>query len=83
MMEQIPDRVRGTLCALRPGEKGTVRAITAAGEMRRRLQDIGLICGTPVECVGHSPLGDPRAYRIRGAVIALRACDAAGIRISQ
>ena len=82
MMEHIPGGERNTLNALRPGEKGTVRAITATGEMRRRLQDIGLICGTPVECVGHSPLGDPRAYRIRGAVIALRACDAADVCIS-
>ena len=35
-------------------------------------QDMGLIEGTSVECVGKSPLGDPAAYLVRGAVIALR-----------
>lgn len=65
-----------TLSALRPGQSGVVRKLTAVGAMRRRLQDLGLICGTRVECVGISPLGDPAAFRIRGAVIALRRSDA-------
>lgn len=68
--------------ALSPGQRGTVRDIRHTGEMRRRLQDIGLIRGTPVECVGRSPLGDPAAYRIRGAVIALRDRDTALIGIT-
>lgn len=64
---------------LSPGERGTVKDIRLTGSMRRRLQDIGLISGTPVECVSKSPLGDPSAYLIRGAVIALRASDCSGI----
>ena len=44
--------------------------------MRRRVQDIGLICGTKVECVQKSPSGDPKAYLIRGALIAIRNSDA-------
>lgn len=67
------------MCALKPGETGTVRAVTLTGSMRRRLQDIGLIPGTPIRCIGVSPMGDPSAYRIRGAVIALRADDCRGI----
>ena len=43
------------------------------------LQDIGLVHGTVVKCLGASPLGDPSAYLIRGAVIALRSQDAAGV----
>ena len=35
-----------------------------------------LVVGTVVECVGKSPCGDPAAYRIRGAVIAIRSEDA-------
>ncbi len=70
------------LSSLLPGERGTVAALTAEGEMRRRLQDIGLVAGTQVACVGVSPLGDPAAYRIRGAVIALRRDDAAGVRLA-
>ena len=44
--------------------------------MRRRLRDIGLIEGTKVKCVLKSPAGDPTAYQIRGALIALRSEDA-------
>ncbi|MBQ2698147.1 MAG: ferrous iron transport protein A [Clostridia bacterium] len=69
------------LCDLAPGESGVVAAVTAGGGMGRRLCDLGLIPGTAVSCVGRSPCGDPSAYRIRGAVIAIRACDARCISI--
>lgn len=69
------------LSSLQCGQSAVVRAIETQGAMRRRLQDIGLISGTRVECVGVSPLGDPAAYLIRGAVIALRQADAAQIEV--
>ncbi len=69
------------LSSLRVGQSGIVCAVLTKGDMRRRLQDLGLICGTRVDCVGISPLGDPKAFRIRGAVIALRHRDAETIRI--
>ena len=69
--------------SLAPGEAATVGEILHTGDMRRRLQDIGLIRGTSVECVGRSPLGDPAAYRIRGAVIALRDSDTGLIGITR
>lgn len=40
-----------------------------------RLSELGLIDGTYVECVMYSPLSDPIAYNIRGAVIAIRKKD--------
>lgn len=70
-----------TLTSLRPGQQGTVRALSATGDMRRRLMDIGLIAGTRVSCIERSPLGDPVAYGIRGAVIALRCEDAQNVQI--
>ena len=69
------------LNSLDTGQTATVGESRHTGEMRRRLQDIGLIRGTPVVCVGRSPLGDPSAFRIRGAVIALRNRDTALIEI--
>lgn len=69
------------LSALAPGESATVSGLMASGGIRRRLQDLGLIPGARVECVGISPLGDPAAYLIRGTVIALRRADAAGVRV--
>ena len=68
---------------VRPGERARVRTLETAGAMRRRLLDIGLVEGTEVECVGRSPGGDPAAYLIRGAVIAIRDADAAGILVSR
>ena len=70
-----------TLSALQRGQSGIVCLLKAAGAMRRRLQDLGLICGTKVTCVGVSPLGDPKAFRVRGAVIALRRSDADTVHI--
>lgn len=64
-----------SLCNLRPGERGTVRAVRSTGAMGWRLLDLGLIEGTDVECLGRSPGGDPAAYLIRGAVIAIRDRD--------
>ena len=54
------------------GERAVVKKLLTIGSIRRRLQDIGLIEGTEVECLYKSPPGDPVAYLIRGAVIALR-----------
>ncbi len=68
-----------SLNTLKKGETGVVQNLGAAGAIRRRLQDIGLIPGTQVQCLGVSPMGDPAAYFIRGAVIALRGEDAAGV----
>ena len=66
---------KNCLTDLCEGQRATVKEIIAGAGMRRRLQDIGLIGGTSVECVQASPFGDPVAYLIRGAVIALRKED--------
>ena len=42
------------------------------GVERRRLLDLGLVPGTRVTAEFTSPAGDPVAYRVRGALIALR-----------
>lgn len=64
------------LSSLTEGETAFVRKLYTKGSMRSRLLDIGLINGTKVMCIQKSPLGDPTAYLIRGAVIALRKSDA-------
>ena len=69
------------LSAVPEGSVAKVINLFTTGSMRRRLQDIGLIEGTKVECVQKSPAGDPVAYLIRGAVIALRAEDSAGVLV--
>lgn len=71
------------LADLLPGECAIVRGNDHRGGMRRRLLDIGLAENTVVECVGRSPSGDPAAYLIRGAVIAIRKCDGRLIRVER
>ena len=68
------------LSRLAPGQSARVTELSREGSMRRRFQDLGVIPGTLVECLARSPLGDPCAYLIRGAVIALRKADAETIR---
>lgn len=70
-----------TLNRLPIGKKGEVLKITADGSERRRMLDLGLVQGTIVEALQKSPSGDPIAYFIRGAVIALRGEDAMKILI--
>ena len=57
--------------ALQEGEIGVVRRIGLEGTIARRLRELGLIVGTKVRCLQKSPAGNPVAYGIRGAVIAL------------
>lgn len=54
------------------GHKCQVKLLISEGVMRRRLLDLGVIPGTIIESLQTSPSGDPIAYLIKGAVIALR-----------
>lgn len=69
------------LSTLRTGEGGVVQQLNTVGSMRRRLMDLGFLPGAAVVCVGYSPGGDPAAYGIRGAVIALRRADSAAVLV--
>lgn len=68
---------------IEPGQTAVVKELLSDGSIRRRLLDIGLVEGTLVECVGRSPGGDPSAYLIRGAVIAIRSEDSTRITIHE
>ena len=72
-----------SLNTLSVGEQAYVNKLGFGANDRRRMQDIGLIDGTRVECLGKAISGDPAAYLIRGAVIALRSEDAAKIAVSK
>ena len=64
------------LSQLCQGQTAVVKEIFLNGEMRRRVYDLGLIPGTCVKRLHAAPAGSPIAYAVRGAVIALRRCDA-------
>ncbi|KAB3539012.1 ferrous iron transport protein A [Alkaliphilus pronyensis] len=63
------------------GSFGKVKRLIADGIARRRMLDLGLIDDTTVESLRKSPAGDPIAYEIRGAVIALRSEEASKILV--
>ncbi len=62
-------------------KKGIVTKINSIGIMRRRLMDIGIVKGTTIECVLQSPSKNPKAYLIKGSIIALRNDDAKQIEV--
>ena len=61
-----------SLFDLNIGQKCKILKIFVDDSLKRRLIDIGLTPKSTVSCVGQSPLGDPKAFLIGGAVIALR-----------
>ena len=69
------------LSQLPVGSRGRVAALNLEGLLRRRALDLGLVPGTLVECVRRSPAGDPVAYQVRGATIALRSENASQISV--
>lgn len=72
------------LSELSPGEVGRVVRIAPAsrGAERRRFMDLGILPGTEISAELRSAGGDPTAYRIRGALIALRKTQADAIYIT-
>jgi DtxR family Mn-dependent transcriptional regulator len=66
-----------------PGEEAVVHGLAAGccGTERTRMLDLGLVPGTSVRCEFNSPFGFPRSYLIRGAMVALRQCQAAQVLV--
>lgn len=69
------------LNSIDPGQTARIKELLSTGSIRRRFLDIGLIENTEIECLGRSPGGDPSAFLIRGAVIAIRSEDCNNILI--
>jgi DtxR family Mn-dependent transcriptional regulator len=72
-----------SLSLLKKGEEAEVLGISRAcrGPQRRRLMDLGIVPGTIISMEMASAGGDPKAYNIRGAMIALREDQAEFIHI--
>jgi DtxR family Mn-dependent transcriptional regulator len=78
----LPD---SRLSSLAVGQQATVVDLSPScrGPERRRLLDLGLVPGTVVRAELSSIGGDPVAYRIRGAMIALRKTQADLIHVKR
>ena len=69
------------LSDIQPGQKVRVIGLSAEHAICRRLLDIGMTENTEIECIGQCPFGDPKAFLIRGAVIAIREEDAQKVSV--
>jgi len=83
-MEQRKENTAAvTLADLKPGGKASIRTITGAGGIRRRLLDMGATAGTLVEVERIAPLGDPIEVKIKGYHLSLRKEEAARIHVEK
>ncbi len=53
-------------------QSGTIVSVKVAGELGRRLREMGLVPGTKVTIQGRAPLYDPVALRVLGGTLTLR-----------
>ena len=70
-----------TLDEIPCGQCVRICRVGGCGAIRRRLMDMGLVKGVPVEVVRTAPLGDPIAYCVRGYHLALRKSEAQLIEV--
>lgn len=69
------------LYELKLGKKAKIEKIYCEKNIKRRLMDLGIVKGTIIKPILKSPSGNPRAYEVRGSVIAIRNADAKKIEI--
>ena len=67
------------LSSIATGESARITCIRAKEPLHSRLADLGFIPGAKISCLFSAPSGDPRAYQICGAIIALRNHDSAAV----
>ncbi len=61
---------------LKVNQKAAIVSVAARGELGRRIRDMGLVPGTEITIVGHAPLKDPVAIRLKGFTMSLRNSEA-------
>lgn len=70
-----------TLRELSVGDECRIVGTAFRNSEKRRMLDLGIVRGTRVKALQKSPCGDPVAYTVRGAVLAIRGADAEKIYI--
>jgi DtxR family Mn-dependent transcriptional regulator len=83
--EDIQEENIARLSSLKMDEKAIIFGLSkeCRGESRRRLLDLGFVKGAIVAIDLLNPLGDPKAFLIKGTAIALRKDQAAKILIKK
>lgn len=66
---------------MKKNQSGLIKAVTAHGELGRRIREMGLVPGTPVKIQGRAPLNDPVALRVMDFTLTLRNSEADFIEV--
>jgi len=66
---------------MKDNQEGTIAAVRVAGELGRRIRDMGLIGGTHIRVLGRAPLYDPVALEVGTGTLALRNNEADFIEV--
>lgn len=74
---------RASLTDLRIGQIAEIIQIDCSSQLKRRLMDMGLTQGTPVQVTRHAPLGDPIEIELRGYRLSIRKEDANKILVKR
>ena len=70
-----------TLNELKINETGYIKSLNCNDGVKRRLLDFGLFEDSPITTILISPSGDPKAFEIRGSIIAIRVEDTSLIEL--
>ncbi len=70
-----------TLNKLKPGQKGRIVRVRGVGRTNKRIVEMGVVPGTPVEVERIAPLGDPIDIKVKGYHLSLRKEEAAAITV--
>lgn len=69
------------LRTLATNQRARIVSVTAAGELGRRIRDMGLVPGRELTVVGRAPLKDPVALRFSDFTLTLRNNEADHISV--
>ncbi len=62
-------------------QEGTIKKVSAFGDMGRRIREMGLVPNTKIQIQGRAPLRDPVAIKIRDYILTLRNHEADSILV--
>jgi len=70
-----------TLDELKPGQRAKILRVGSVGAVKRRIVDMGVVRGTPIEVIKVAPLGDPIEVKVKGYNLSLRKEEARAITV--
>jgi ferrous iron transport protein A len=61
-----------TMREMTDNQVGMIKRVSSAGDMGRRMREMGLVPNTYIQIQGRAPLKDPVAIKIRDFILTLR-----------